>query len=97
MSGRPGWNGARVTAAVAHVVARDGGICWLCRHDGANSLDHVIPVKQDPTREWDPTNWKAAHLNQAGTPKGCQTPGCQCIGNTKRKDNPAQIPPSRSW
>ena len=88
---RPGWNGQTTAKAIAYVVARDSGICHLCGHPGANSCDHVQPVSQHPELEWDPTNWKAAHLFAAGHPKGCQTPGCHCPGNRGRQDADADV------
>lgn len=94
---RPGWNGRRATAASRYVVRRDAGLCWLCNHDGATSLDHVMPASTHPALEWEPTNWRAAHLTKAGTPTGCQVPGCTCIGNKGRKAKLITAPPSRRW
>jgi hypothetical protein len=94
---RPGWNGARVTAAIRWVITRDHGICWLCGHNGATSLDHIHPASTHPELEWTPTNWRAAHLGKAGRPKGCTTPHCTCPGNTGRRNTPATTPPSRRW
>lgn len=101
------WNGRAVTAAVAHVVTQAGGICALCGHHGANSLDHIKPRHTHPELTWDPTNWQAAHLLAAGKPHGCQTPSCHCIGNrgksTKTNDTavtastPDTVTPSRDW
>lgn len=86
---RTGWNGRRVTRAIAWVIQRDAGICHLCQHPGANSLDHEEPVTTRPDLEWDPTNWRAAHRHGAGTPLGCTTPGCHCPGNVGRGNAPA--------
>lgn len=94
---RPGWNGARVTAAVAFTINRDNGICWLCQHPGANSLDHIQPASTRPDLEWNPNNWRAAHLASAGHPKGCTEPGCTCTGNTGRRATPPDQPPTRRW
>jgi hypothetical protein len=94
---RPTWNGRRVTAAIRWVIARDSGICWLCGHPGANSCDHILPVKDFPELEWQRTNWKAAHLHKAGTQGGCTTPGCQCPGNKGRGTKPHTAPSSRRW
>lgn len=94
---RTTWNGRRVTRAIAYVVARDNGRCWLCGHNDANSLDHVIPASVAPHLEWNSSNWRAAHLTQAGTADGCQHDGCTCIGNKKRKAQAATPPPSRRW
>lgn len=81
---RPGWTGRKVTNAIAYVVNRDDGICGICDHPGANSLDHVLPVVNRPDLEWEPTNWQAVHLDPARQPKGCPTPGCHCTGNVGR-------------
>ena len=94
---RPGWSGRRVTNAVHLVITRDHGICWLCQHPGATSLDHVLPASTHPHLEWTPTNWRAAHLTKAGTEHGCQDPGCTCIGNKGRKAKPQTAPSSRNW
>lgn len=94
---RRGWNGRRVTQAVARVIARDHGTCWLCGHTGATSLDHVLPASTHPHLEWEPTNWRASHLTKAGTDDGCHAPGCTCIGNKGRKAKLITAPPSRSW
>lgn len=83
---RPGWNGRTIRAALAHVTTRDGRACAICDHPGGTlSLDHAQPVTLRPDLEWEPTNWKATHLNPAGTTHGCTTPGCTCPGNTGRQ------------
>jgi hypothetical protein len=94
---RPHWNGRRVTNAKAWVINRDKGICWLCHHPGANSLDHILPASTHPNLEWTRTNWKAAHLGQAGQHDGCSVEGCTCPGNRKRGARPHTAPPTRSW
>lgn len=94
---RTGWSGRRATRARQFVIARDSGLCWLCNHPGATSLDHVLPASTHPDLEWEPTNWRAAHLTRAGTPTGCTTPGCSCIGNKARKATPITAPASRNW
>jgi hypothetical protein len=52
---------------VAMVVQRDKGLCWICGHWGSYSADHIIPVTEDPSKEWDLSNAKAAHA----WPRGC--------------------------
>ena len=94
---RTGWNGRRAATARTTVVARDHGICWLCQHPGATSLDHLMPASTHPHLEWEPTNWRAAHLTKAGTDQGCPVPGCSCIGNKGRKAQLITTPPSRNW
>lgn len=109
---RDTWHGRRATNATRWVITRDDGICHLCQHPGATSCDHELPVTTHPELEWEPTNWRAAHLGAAGTDDGCHTPGCHCPGNRIRRDAPAAIvratvlalnanttnpPPSRDW
>lgn len=102
---RPGWNGARVTAAIAFTIHRDHGTCWLCGHDGATSLDHVIPTILRPDLEWAPSNWRAAHLHPADHKHGprctdtcsCHVSDCTCPGNTGRRAQPPDQPPTRRW
>ena len=53
LSGRP-WR--RTKAAV---IARDGGICWLCELPGADTADHVIARARGGSN--DPANLRAAH------------------------------------
>lgn len=99
-SSRPHWNADTIRRAVALLVARDGTTCWLCGHDThrrTRSVDHVIPYAHRPDLDHIPSNWKLAHLNSAGTERGCSTPGCSCPGNTGRRATPAAPPPSRSW
>lgn len=82
------WGGSRVTKARAWVIARDHGICAICDHPGANSLEHIIPRAVAPELTWDPTNWAATHLHTAGRDLGCQTPDCGCVGNIARRLTP---------
>lgn len=44
---------------VAHVLRRDGHICWICGGPNADSADHVIPVAHGGTDH--PTNLRAVH------------------------------------
>lgn len=85
---RPGWNGRTTAAAVALVTDRDGDTCAICDHPGADSLEHDTPVSIDPTLEWEPTNWRATHLNPAGQTRGCTEPDCTCPGNVGRRTVP---------
>lgn len=97
---RPHWNADTIRSAIALLVARDGTHCWLCGHDThrrSRSVDHVIPYVHRPDLDQVTSNWKLAHLNSAGTPRGCDQDGCTCTGNTGRRHTPATPPPSRSW
>lgn len=98
--GRRTWHPRPAKRALAYVLAKYGPICWLCGHTiekGAESVDHVQPAADYPQLEHDPDNWRPAHLHPAGQPKGCQTTGCRCPGNTGRRNKPWTTPPSRPW
>lgn len=63
----------------AKVFALKGTVCWICGHDGADSIDHVLPlapVKDDPAelarRDTDLDNLRPAHF------KPCSTCGKEC-------------------
>jgi len=51
-----GWSYQRKRA---YILERDRGICWLCNHPGATTVDHVVPRAQggDDSDE----NLRAAH------------------------------------
>jgi hypothetical protein len=81
-----GRNGRVWQRMVRYVVQRDGGLCWICGHPGATSADHVIPRTEDPSRELDASNLRAAHshphscpvcseaaLRRGGKPVNCNT------------------------
>lgn len=44
----------------AFVTQHYGGICWICGHQGAAQVDHVIPVTEGGA-EWDLANCRPAH------------------------------------
>ena len=68
------WSGRKVTTAIAWVVTRDSGICALCQHPGANSLDHSS--RRPRTRLLAAHQLAAVHLARAGRSRGCTETGC---------------------
>jgi 5-methylcytosine-specific restriction endonuclease McrA len=42
------------------ILRRDDYVCWICLRSGADSVDHVTPVKHGGTD--DASNLRAAHL-----------------------------------
>jgi 5-methylcytosine-specific restriction endonuclease McrA len=44
----------------ARVLARDDGVCWICGEPGADSVDHIVRVRDGGTD--DPANLAAVHL-----------------------------------
>jgi hypothetical protein len=55
------WGGRAAARATRWVLIRDAGICWICHHPGADTLDHIKPRSTHPELTWDPNNWRAAH------------------------------------
>ena len=79
------WSGRAAQQARTYVLKRDAGICWICGHPGADTLDHIKPRSTHPELTWEPTNWKAAH-GQAQPQHHC--PGQYSRGNTPTPRRP---------
>lgn len=43
------------------VLTEESGICWLCGHGGATTVDHIVPASVDPSLRWERSNLRAAH------------------------------------
>lgn len=55
-----------------------GHVCWICRHPGANQVDHVEPVTERPELAFSLANLRPAH----GSRNRCLTCG-QCCNQLK--------------
>jgi 5-methylcytosine-specific restriction endonuclease McrA len=76
------------------VLAASGYTCHLCGHDGANSIDHLIPLSWGLVSGWDLAYWRAAH----GGGKVCPTCRVEC--NSSRGNRGTKTPAlntSRRW
>lgn len=92
------------------VIARDAGICGICGHDGARTVDHVISHKDWPRDETgqplpgldDPDNLRAAHGSR-GTAQHNPCTQCDPRGRYCNQSRGAGQPPrdnephSRRW
>ena len=83
---------ARPWARIRARVLEASRICWLCGHDGATDVDHVIPRSKAPELAFDISNLRPAH----GV-KGCATCGRKC--NREKSDKLTWSAPkqSRVW
>lgn len=71
--GAPRAIGHRYRQARAAVLSTSD-VCHLCGHDGADTVDHLIPRSLDPTVDVaDPANMAPAHGVH-----GCPTCGVKC-------------------
>jgi len=78
---------------VAQVVARDGGICWICGRSGATSADHIVP-RHDGGSD-DLTNLRAAHV-RCNQIRGNQTRRRSSGPQRGPQSPPATPPPPKS-
>lgn len=65
-------------------VLRASTVCWLCGEDGADSVDHVVPVSLGGP-VFDPVNLRPAHLD------------CNRRRGNRDADVYRAVPPSRAW
>jgi hypothetical protein len=64
----------------AMVFATYGRTCHICGHDGANQVDHLVPLAVDPSQGWVLANLRPAH----GVP-GNRCPTCRVACNQARQ------------
>ncbi len=74
------WGGRAAAAWVAAVLAEYGTTCHLCRHDQADSGDHLRPRSTHPDLALVVSNGRPVHH------KPCPTCGIRC--NIVRKAKP---------
>ncbi|MFD0902344.1 HNH endonuclease [Actinomadura sediminis] len=92
-AGRKGRTWRRVRE---RVLTDHGGICWICGHPGAGSVDHVIPrvhllaTGRDPE---DPSNLRPAH----GALSRCETCGQACNEVKGAREHVPRAQGSRAW
>jgi 5-methylcytosine-specific restriction endonuclease McrA len=77
----PAWKKTRAA------ILASGGVCWLCGHPGADTVDHVVPLSQGGAL-LDPANLRPAH--------GRARPEYGCQGNYGRGNRPPKPPLKRS-
>lgn len=64
-----------------------GTVCWLCGHEGAREVDHVIPRKIAPELFWSLHNLRPAH----GSNGKCPVCGKAC-NQERRRDGTMPTP-----
>ena len=84
----PRLSGRRWQAIRDAVLVRDAGVCALCGHAGADSADHIVPLKLGGTNG--PNNLQAAH----NAP--CPVCGVRC-NRAKGAGLAAPLKRSRRW
>lgn len=52
----PIYNNKRWRQLREQVLRRDGYLCGYCGADGANTVDHIVPLKQDPSQAYNLDN-----------------------------------------
>lgn len=70
----PAVNGKRVRAFNAAVFNIHGGVCHLCGHPGADTVDHLKPVSRYPALRWDIDNARPAHRSCNSRRKAAAVP-----------------------
>lgn len=66
------WAGRYAQRIVAHVLATQGTVCWLCGRAGADSADHVIPRAKGGTDVDE--NLRPAHARPCNSRRQARAP-----------------------
>lgn len=80
-----GYGGRAAVAWVAAVLGQYGTTCHLCRHPGAESADHLLPVLTHPDLMYVVSNGRPVHH------KRCPT--CNAACNIARRAKPLVTSP----
>jgi 5-methylcytosine-specific restriction endonuclease McrA len=72
------------------ILRRDGGICYICGHPGANQVDHIIPVSAGGGEE--DSNLAAIHEHPCHAAKTAREANARNPRAVSRKRTPEQHP-----
>lgn len=72
-------------------ILKTSTTCWICGHDGSQSVDHVIPLSKGG-HPLDPSNLRPAHGIE-----GCPTCGRKCNSSRGNREAQRQENTSREW
>lgn len=83
--------GDRAWRKIRAEVLDESTICWLCGHDGADSVDHITSVKDGGTDDYE--NLAPAHFQPCPT---CDL-RCNLKKGSKSINTVHEATPSKKW